>query len=195
MNQFCRLDNVSQKDVSLLHLCVGCSDEQLAQIPAHKRHLVIESIRSIAEYVPTLFVVRPDQKLASLLEPCGAITKSKGARLVTAESDTLEAFAKLRAGSTVLITGIHASKEVFAAAADLMDFKGCKVALVREGISDTSEYGEKAAFAMLEQAYRDQIQAVRIDQCFDLAMVANDDAVIYEAVVDTVNTEQVRAVA
>lgn len=163
MNAISRLGKNVQQNRGLLHLCVGCSDGELARLTVRDRQSVQNNIRAIAALMPTLFVVRHDKPLTPRLEPADAVMVNRGSRLVTAETRTLDAFARLKPGSTVLVTGIHASSEVFAAAADLVDFKGCHVILVREAIGDTSEYGMQAAFNMLVQAYPGQIEIVGID--------------------------------
>ncbi len=164
MNAISRLGKNSRQNTDLLHLCVGCSDEELARLTVRDRQVVQTTIGAVAALVPTLFVVRHDQTLTASLEPENAVMVNRGSRLVTAETATLDAFARLEPGSMVLVSGIHASSEVFAAAADLMDFKGCHVVLVREAIGDTSDYGMQAAFNMLVQAYPGQIEIIGVDE-------------------------------
>lgn len=179
MLPYCDLNQGIPERLSLLHLSIGCSEEQLLRIAAYQRHLMIDSIRHIADFAPTIYLIKHDQNLPRILaeDSAPALTlQVKGTALISAGHAAIDMLSKLNDRSTILLTGMETSREIFAAATDIMGARKSRTVIIREGVADSHQTAGRAAVAMLRQRYPTLFADVSIDRYQSHAFaIANDD--------------------
>jgi hypothetical protein len=138
-------------DHAPLHICVGCSPERLAAIPAGaRRQQALAQIHAVAARLPTVFVIGERHGLCEELRDVpGTVLRSATSSALSAAG--IEAF--LNRSSTIVLTGLETSFEIYATAAELVYCTHWHILLPQDAILDRHTSSHGGCLRLLAQGY------------------------------------------
>lgn len=161
MNSFLSENSHHQMPGRVLHLCLGCSPDRLAVIPRTlERQLALLNIEALCDVLPTVFVIHERAKLSAELRH--AVTPVlKSSRRSALGAPEIERY--LDVASTIVVSGLEASLEVYATVSELAFFGLWQVVLPEKAILDRHPSSHGSCLHILAHGFKDCVEIAAIE--------------------------------